>query len=639
MAQLFKGYILSDGKRPISSIKNGDYLATPPDVSDYVGVLKDEYIQLDFDDEDSSTTILKVVDKYKLKCDILKTTRGIHLYFLNDEFTKSQSVGIFNAMGIKCDIGLGNKSRVVPLRTSKNVTTTKVINGDTVNSINRITTTREWLQTYDTVDYIPPFLRPIGKKDFEFKTCETRNQTLFDYILHLQFNGYRKDEIRKIIKIINDYMLYEPLSDKEIDIITRDDAFSEDLFFADKKFLHNRFGDYMLANSHILQIDEMPCVYTMDKLYSNNPLEFEKQMISKIPSLVDSRRKEVYKYVALKSNRQGEYATPTYIGLKDSILNIETMESFEYAPKWILQNRIQYNYNPNAYSRDLDKTLNNVTCGDKQLRLLLEEMVGYTLYRGNTMQSCFILTGEGANGKSTILDVLKKLIGKTNYTSLDLRELEETFKPSEMYNKLANIGDDISAKYLESSSVFKKVVTGESFMVQRKYGQPFEMESYATQIFCANELPQVNDKTDGFIRRIVIVPFNAKFTKLDVDYDPFIKDKLLTDESIEYLLRIGIEGLQRVILNKKFTHSDTSEASKHEYNLLNNNVLEWLDTEPPIINYATNSVYMGYQIWCNDSGVHPVKKLNLSRTLKKEVNIITKVKSIDGKSTRIYAKG
>ena len=44
-------------------------------------------------------------------------------------------------------------------------------------------------------------------------------------------------------------------------------------------------------------------------------------------------------------------------------------------------------------------------------------------------------------------------------------------------------------------------------MAQRKYGQPFELESYATQIFCANELPPVNDRTDGFSRRLNIIPY------------------------------------------------------------------------------------------------------------------------------------
>lgn len=614
-------------------------LDTPPENHDYVGVLYEDIIQLDFDDENTSKIAMEIVNEYKLRCDVLKTNRGVHLYFKNDPNIKNQGVAIFNAIGLKCDVGLGSKNRVVPLRITKDIETIRIVDGEEIVSTTKQIIQREWLQTYTEIDLIPPYFRPIGKNDYELPKCNTRNQTLFNYILTLQLHGFTKDEIRKTIKIINKYILYEPLSDREIDIITRDEAFSEELFFDEhKKFLHDRFGNYMLTNSNIVKIDQQIHIYTDDNLYSNDPNEFEKQMLHKIPSLKDAQRKEVYKYITLKCAKEAEFSNARYVGLKNTILDIETMEEFPYSPQWIINNRINYEYNPNAYHKLMDDTLNKVCCHDQQIRALLEEMIGYTLYRKNLMQSCFILTGEGSNGKSTILNCIKKLIGKQNYTSLDLRELEETFKPAELYNKLANIGDDISAKYLDNSSVFKKVVTGESFIVQRKYAQPFELECYATQIFCANELPQVHDKSDGFSRRIVIVPFNASFSKKDPDYDPFIEDKLLTDEAIQYLLAIAIEGLRRVIFNRGFTKSNVGEAEKTEYIKLNNNVIEWFEYEPKIENESIQDVYLAYQVWCSQNGCIPVKKLNFSKEIKKQYGLVSKTRYIDKKSVRVYGR-
>lgn len=637
MANIFKGYLLSQGKAPIQKIKGGDLLDVPPVDHDYVGVLHEDIIQLDFDDSRDAEIVLKIVKGYKLKCDVLKTTRGVHLYFKDDKSVKSQQVGVFNAIGLHCDIGLGSKDRVVPLRITTETELVKSENGKEVITVTKESKTREWLQTYDDLEELPAFFRPIGKQDYDLQKSNTRNQTLYTYILVLQSKSFTKDEIRRTIKIINDYVLYEPLSAKEIDTITRDDAFSSEMFYdKDGKFLHDRFGNYMLTNSNILLIEEQLHIYTEDGLYSTNPDEFEKVMIAKIPSLKDAQRKEVYKYINLKCTKTGEFANPRYIGLKNKIVDIQTLETFDYSPSWIINNRINYTYNPNAYHELTDSTLNKVCCNDPQIRLLLEEMVGYTLYRKNTMQSCFILTGEGSNGKSTILNVIKKLLGRENYTSLDLRELEDTFKPAELYNKLANIGDDISAKFLESSSVFKKVVTGESFVVQRKYAQPFSLECYATQIFCANELPQVKDKSDGFARRLVVIPFNAKFTKQDPDYDPFIEDKLLGDEAIEYLLKISIEGLQRVLINKGFTKSDSAEKEKREYIIFNNNVLEWFEEEPKVENEAVSDVYTLYQVWCANNGCGAVKKLNFSKEIKKVYGLTSKTRTVNGKSIRVY---
>lgn len=636
--QLFKGYLLSNGKVPLASVKTADLIKTPPTDHDFVGVLYEDIIQLDFDDEESSKKAMEIVKEYKLKCDILKTTRGVHLYFKNTN-VKSQSVGIFNAIGLKCDIGLGSKNRVIPLRITKDVEMVKLVDGQEVTYSIKKVVVREWLQTYSEIDSLPAFFRPISDKDYDLAKSNTRNQTLFNYILVLQTYEFTKEEVRNAIKIINKFILHEPLSDREVDVITRDEAFSEDLFFdKDGRFFHDRFGNYMLSNSNIVMIDNQIHIYTKDRLYSNDPAEFERVMLQKIPSLKDAQRKEVYKYIVLKCSKKGQFADPKYIGLKSSVLNIQTFGSEIYSPAMIINNRIDYDYDQNCYSEVMDKTLDKVCCGDKQVRALFEEMIGYTLYRKNTMQVCFILTGEGSNGKSTMLNCIKKLLGKSNYTSLDLRELEENYKPAELYNKLANIGDDISSKFLESSSVFKKCVTGESFIVRRIYGTPFELECYATQIFCSNELPQVKDHSDGFSRRITIVPFNARFKKEDADYDPFVADKLLEDEAIQYLLKLAVDGLRRVLINKQFTTSERGEQEKSDYLKLNNNVLEWFESEPKVENESVGDVYLAYQVWCAQNGCMAVKKINLSKEIEKKYALKSIVKHMDGKSVRIYIK-
>lgn len=637
--ELFDGYILSNGKVPLNKIIGGDYLLEPPGKGDYVGVLKKEIVQIDFDDEESSKIALAIVEDLKLRCDILKTTRGIHLYFLDDGNVKSQSVGIFNAIGLTCDIGLGSKNRVVPLRTTKEIETTRIVDGKEVVERTCETTTREFIQTYSELDVLPIYFRPLDRHDFGIKESNARNQTLFTYILKLQTFNFNKDEIRKIIRVINKYILYEPLDDRQIDTITRDDAFSQEIFFNEKgTFLHDRFGNYMLTNSNVLNIEGNMCIYTNDNIYSYDPNDFERTMVSKISHLKETQRKEVYKYMNLKCSHKGEYADPKYIGLKDSILDIETMEKFPYSPLFVMNNKIDFDYKADSYSELVDKTLNKVCCNDPEIRALLEEMIGYTLYRANSMQVCFILTGEGSNGKSTILNMIKRLLGKPNFTSLSMQDLEDTFRPAELYNKLANIGDDISPKYLEDSSIFKKVVTGESIMVAKKYAQPFEMESYACQIFSANQLPSVNDKTDGFNRRITIIPFGAKFSSSDSDYDPFIESKLLTDESIEYLLKIAIDGLKRVIINRGFTKSSKGQKEKDDYVISNNNCLEFMSENPKIENEAVNDVYLVYRVWCEQSGYKPVRKGNLSKEIRKELGLVSRPRYVDGKTIRVYEK-
>ncbi|MGQ0452340.1 thymidine phosphorylase, partial [Bacillus sp. SS-TM] len=113
-----------------------------------------------------------------------------------------------------------------------------------------------------------------------------------------------------------------------------------------------------------------------------------------------------------------------------------------------------------------------IAVNDKTIRFILEEILGYILFRRNEFAATFILTGNGSNGKSSYLKIIRQLVGEENASSLDLNELDQRFKTAELFGKLANIGDDIGKGYIKESSVFKKLSTGETLNVERKGKDP-----------------------------------------------------------------------------------------------------------------------------------------------------------------------
>ena len=68
--------------------------------------------------------------------------------------------------------------------------------------------------------------------------------------------------------------------------------------------------------------------------------------------------------------------------------------------------------------------------------------------------------------------------------------------------------------------------------VERKGQDPFEFNNYSKFLFSANVIPRMKDKTGAVQRRLVIVPFDAKFTPNDADFRPFIKDELCEQSSM-----------------------------------------------------------------------------------------------------------
>jgi putative DNA primase/helicase len=188
----------------------------------------------------------------------------------------------------------------------------------------------------------------------------------------------------------------------------------------------------------------------------------------------------------------------------------------EFDPDVVVTNLIPWDYDPTAYSELADVTLDRIACGDPEIRMLLEEAIGYCFFRHNELSKAFILTGSGSNGKSTYLDMVNTVLGTQNVSSLDIWELSERFSVVTMFNKLANIGDDISDEFLQGNAIsqFKKVVSGNAVKAETKGQDAFFYKPYTKLLFSANEIPRMRNRGfDAIKRRLVIIPFNAKFSK------------------------------------------------------------------------------------------------------------------------------
>ena len=621
MINLFKGYIPTggaSGKKPTEEYKNRTKFYSLNEVEalqSYGGILKDEIIQIDIDDFDESEKVFQIVKDLNINCQVLKTSRGKHFYFLNTNIDKRKQ-GWYTPIGVKIDVGLGNQNAVIPLKINKQM--------------------REWLLEVEELDPLPAFLYPVSRHGYidfsELEEGDGRNSKLFPYILVLQQAGLTKEEIRESIKIVNNYMLKEPVTDTELETILRDEAFRKECFYIKNKLQYEKLARYLITDENVIKINNSLHIYT-DGVYSNDIKNIERTLLRYINNSKSAERSEVIKYLEILGENKVQ-ASPKTIAVKNGLLDVSTKHLTVFDSKVIIKNKIPVNYNPVAYNEDMDKTLNKICCNDKELRMLIEEMIGYCLFRRNELGKCFILTGKGSNGKSTLLDIIKKLIGEVNISSVPLEELKDRFKTFQLEGKLANIGDDISNKYIDDNSTFKKLVTGETVNVERKGKDPYDFNNYSKLIFSCNDMPRINDLSDGLKRRIILIPFNAKFSKDDPDFDPFIIDKLLAPEALEYLLNIALDGLDRILYNRAFTIPKTVTDSWNEYEKSNNPMIGFME-EAKIENELTQDVYLQYQTYCSSNGLKHLSKIVFTKELCK-YGYTTKQIRLDGKRPYIF---
>lgn len=614
-------YIILNDKKPCHEFKDGKGAKTWDEVKDFdnIGVLVPKgYIVLDFDTTSDAEIMLKIVDALELKCKVLKTTRGIHCWFKSPEENPKNFIKNRLAIGLYADRKTNNNGYVKIKQNGKK---------------------REWIRNVKgkDIEVVPKWLTsvsaPSGKFSFkEMGEGSGRNQELFNYIVYLQTKGFNHEEIRQTIQIINDYVFEDPLPDNEIATICRDEAFKPDDVIAeqiaraeDRKagFSHNEFGDQLIQEFKIIEVNGVLYVYE-DGYYQADNKIIENKMIELYPGILQRQRSEVLAYIRIKThvNATDLRVNPYVINLKNTRLDIRTGKCLEFTPEAIEFDRIPVVYDPSAYCADLDKMLNRVFCGDREVIDLFEEMLGAVLLKHNRYQKAFLFYGSGSNGKSTILDLLRTFLGMRNYSTIALEQVTAQFKTAELENKLANIGDDVDNVVLKDTGTLKKLFSGNAVLVERKGERPFTIEPYATHIYSCNAIPRSLDKTDGFYRRWLLIPFNARFSVDDEDYDPMIGDKITEPVALSYLLNIGIRGAQRLIKRGHFTEPQSVKDALEAYKADNSTVLSWIEdkelNEDYFLEKPRDTLYSEFSDWCKCSGIK-ASNITGKKTFFKEV--------------------
>lgn len=631
----FKGFVKTRDKKCVEKFKDRTDFKTLDQVQsldEYAGVLANDAVLIDIDDGDQAELLMDIVEHLQLNCRVYQTTRGKHFLFKN---TTGQIQKCFTHTSLGCgltaDIKVGLKNSYEVLK---------------FNGKDRFI---EWdIEDGMEYDELPKWLTPV-RGSTEFLTMDAgdgRNQSLFNYILTLQAADYSVEEARETIKLINTFVLKDPLDESELDIILRDESFQKPVFFVGKTFLFDKFAVFLKNNHHIIRINNQLHLY-QNGIYVSGVANIEAVMIQHIQGLNKSKRQEVLAYLDILVRDNTSLAPPNFIAFRNGIYDVLTDEFLPFSPEYVITNMIPWDWNPNAYFELTDQILNNISVQDAAVRNLLEEMIGSCFYRSNALAGgkAFILTGTGANGKSTFLDMVKRMLGVQNISVLDLKKLNDRFSTVMLFSKIANIGDDISDEFVVDTAEFKKIVTGQSIDAEHK-GQPkFNFDPYCKLLFSANSIPRIGKGRDSgaILRRLVIVPFNAKFTPDSPNYKPFIGDELKCQESMEYMIQLGIQGLKRVLETRQYTTNEAMQEELQEYEESNNPIIGFFreaeNDDIKIEDEVTSVVYRRYNEWCLSNSLQPLSSGEFSKQVKKHFGFAIVDRRVNGKKCRIFMKG
>ncbi|KOS71823.1 DNA primase [Lysinibacillus contaminans] len=356
--------------------------------------------------------------------------------------------------------------------------------------------------------------------------------------------------------------------------------------------------------------------------YTNNTTLIKRVISWLEPSFNEAKANEVIYHLTNQAQVKERTASRFLIPVKNGVFNLKTKTLEPFSAKYVFTSKIATSYVPNVVNPttngwDVESWLDSIACGDAEIVNLLWQVINDSLNGNYTRKKSIFLLGEGNNGKGTFQELITNLIGVQNIASLKVNEFDERFKLSLLEGRTAVIGDDVPANvYIDDSSNFNSVVTGDRVIVEQKNKPIYSTVFRCSVIQSTNGMPKFKNKTNGTVRRIVIVPFNADFNGAIENFK--IKDEYIKHEEVlQYVLHKAI--------NMDFEKFDIPSVSKIELE-------EFKQDNDPILDFKINVfdrwdlkeipkyvVYGMYKSFCDENGYRFISDRKFHRQFKAQL--------------------
>ena len=323
--------------------------------------------------------------------------------------------------------------------------------------------------------------------------------------------------------------------------------------------------------------------------------------------------------VQLKSSTTTEelFNRQPIFNFRNCILDLKTGETEEHSPAFLSTVQVDYDYDAEADCPRWKQFISEVMAGRELSMKLLQEMAGYILFEDCSLQKCFFLMGDGANGKSVFLNTIQKVFGTANVSNVQMSNLDEPFQRINLINSLVNISTETSTNIKGAESIFKQVVVGDTINGCYKNKDFVNFKPRCVMISACNEYVKSNDTTKGFLRRICFIDFPCHFEGEKADIN--LEKKL--EEELSGIFNWAYEGYKSLQAQKHFTKTPEQVEMMKEFTQLAEPVLAFINEE--LVGYVgdmeRSELYNRYKKWCESAGHKPKSRNSFTHAFRQAV--------------------
>lgn len=300
---------------------------------------------------------------------------------------------------------------------------------------------------------------------------------------------------------------------------------------------------------------------------------------------------------------------PEWLNTKNGLLDWRTGQLKDHTPEVLSTVQFPVTWDESATCPGFDRFVAEIMAPDDVERIW--ELTAYLLYSGNPFHRAYLLCGTGANGKSVLMGVWRKLLGEQNVTSISLASLAgNRFATARLHGVTANLCGDIDGTWLPDTSTFKALTGQDQITAEHKGKDSFEFVPWAVPVFSCNRIPASADVSDGYLRRWEVVNFPNSFKGRE-------NRNLLGELTAELpgILTAAASRLPALMDRGEFVRTASGRAASAEFARRTDPVRYWLDTCTSLVpawhdDYrfvSRSALYGAYERWCLRDGCKAVR--------------------------------
>ncbi|MCK9569663.1 phage/plasmid primase, P4 family [Candidatus Pacearchaeota archaeon] len=308
------------------------------------------------------------------------------------------------------------------------------------------------------------------------------------------------------------------------------------------------------------------------------------------------------------------------LGAGKITINLKTLECYESRQTDMITKRIGTTFDKDAKCPLWEKFVAKIFGNDIELIEYVQRAIGYSLTGSIAEQVFFFCHGSGANGKSTLITVLRNLMGsyakQAEFSTFLLQRAEK------VRNDLAALAGArmIAAVEAEEGSklsmqVIKSWTGGDLITARFLFGENFTFKPIGKLWLVANNKPVISERNHAAWRRVQLIPFNVTISESEKDKDLDIK--LLAE--LPGILNWALEGL-REYMKKGLSAPSAVKIATEEYREENDSMRSFLSECCEIQKHAVcrnADLYGAYYVFCGMSEFKPLTQTKFSTELKK----------------------